>query len=274
MVDTVVIQNANPTPNPTLEEQATAQGIDVNTLDSTATEQVADAPKILGKFNTQEDLVKAYQELEKKLGSGETKETPEAERTEPEAEVTTDTENNTETETQETAEEAAKKSGLDLDDLSAQYWANGSLTDEQYAALDEGGYPRHIVDQYIAGQKAQVELETAKVHLAVGGSEAYSDMLTWAKDSLSEAEVAAYDRAVNSDNMDTVMAAVKGLKARFDNEVGFEPQRSVTGRSGVPNLGRYESVAELKVDMGDPKYYSDPAFRAKVEQKLARSSIL
>ena len=36
----------------------------------------------------------------------------------------------------------------------------------------------------------------------------------------------------------------------------------------------YRSVAELMTDMQDARYHNDPAFRADVERKLARSEIM
>jgi hypothetical protein len=70
-----------------------------------------------------------------------------------------------------------------------------------------------------------------------------------------------------------VKQAVLGLKARREAVVGFEPQRTVGGNA-KPVADVYESIAQLKADMNKPDYKRDPAFRAKVEQKLARSNIM
>jgi hypothetical protein len=42
----------------------------------------------------------------------------------------------------------------------------------------------------------------------------------------------------------------------------------LNGSAGAANVG-YASQAEMVRDMRDPKYNTDPAFRAKVEQKLS-----
>jgi hypothetical protein len=71
-----------------------------------------------------------------------------------------------------------------------------------------------------------------------------------------------------------VKMAVKGLKARYAEEVGFEPKKSVKGAtSSKTGGGTYRSWAEVEKDMRDPRYSSDPAYRRDVEQKLGRSSI-
>lgn len=282
MVETVVIQNANPTVEPTLEEQAAAAGIDVTKIDSSTTEQTAEpvktpttGPKILGKFNTQEELEKAYVELSKKLGAPKAEEaTPEVEaapKEEENTEANADTENKSEAE--EVAKEAAEASGLDLNDLSKAYWDQGELTEEQYTSLEKAGYPKAIVDQFIAGQQAVLEAETLRAYNAAGGEQGYAAMIAWAKESLAEAEIAAYDKAVNSGDMNDVLSAVKGLRARYDNEAGFEPTVRVGGKA-VTTGDVYESVAQLTADMANPLYQSDKAFRAKVEAKLGRSNIL
>ena len=108
---------------------------------------------------------------------------------------------------------------------------------------------------------------------AVGGEDNYNSMTSWAADNLSEAEVKAYNDAVNAGNIASAMMAVKGLKARYDAEVGFEPTREVKGSTAKAGATTYRSVAELEADMANPKYWNDPAFRKDVERKLSRSDI-
>lgn len=279
MVETVTINTAAEHVEPSLEAQAAAAGIDVGSVDSTATEQTADS-KILGKFKSQEDLIKAYQALEQKLGKGEaeakpvSEEAPVTEEEPKEEESTSETQPDDEKSAEEQAKEAVEEAGLNFDELSNKYWETGTIEEADYASLEKAGISRSMVDQFIEGQKAIVELEQSRVHNSVGGKDAYQSMIEWAKGSLSEAEVNAYDRAVNSDNMDDVLSAVKGLKARFDNENGFEPVRRVGGSTSGSAAPAYESLAQMQADMRNPLYYTDPAFRAQVEQKLARSSIL
>ncbi|MFZ9656653.1 MAG: capsid assembly protein, partial [Limnohabitans sp.] len=37
---------------------------------------------------------------------------------------------------------------------------------------------------------------------------------------------------------------------------------------------KFESTAQVVEAMSDPKYQADPAFRRKVQEKLARSNVL
>lgn len=277
MVETVTINKAAEHVEPSLEEQAAAVGIDTSKIDVSANEQTGEKPvapeakKILGKFNSQEDLEKAYQELEKKLGSGEkTEDKPEAESNEPEVETEVEPEAPTEEQVKETVENA----GLNFEELSAKFWDKGALDETDYEALEKSGIPKDYVKAFEAGQQAILELETAKVHAIAGGEDGYKEMVQWAATALDAAEIAAYDKAVNSDDMNIVKAAVKGLKARADAERGFEPVRQVGGNTRGSRGDVYNSIAEMQEDMRNPKYQNDPAFRAGVEQKLGRSNIL
>lgn len=158
--------------------------------------------------------------------------------------------------------------------MSAEYAENGELSDKAYDNLEKAGIPRNIVNSYIEAQAAQVEVAQAKVYEIVGGQESYSGMVAWAGENLSEAEIDAYNTAVNSGQMASVELAVNGLKARYTASEGAEPSRQVQG--GVPGNvgGTYRSMAELMTDMNSPAYKNDPAFRADVEKRLGNSNIL
>jgi hypothetical protein len=266
----------NAAPNPSLEESAAKMGIDVTKIDPTATEQSAevnlkpeakvrpdhipekfwDAAK--GEMNT-DALLKSYTELEKKGAKPDEKPTDEKP---PEK-----------TEAEKAAEDAAAKSGLNLDDLSKSFWENNaSLNDDQYAALEKGGYPRHIVDQFIEGQKLIIETQQTKVYNETGGPEGYTSMITWAANNLDATEIAAYNEAINKPDMSAVLLAVRGLTARYRAEADVEPVRVTGGSVGRGGGEVYESAQQMKDAMADPRYKKDPAYRAKVEAAVARSS--
>lgn len=224
------------------------------------------------KFKSPEDLAAAYAELQKKLGSKDEEEP--AEDTEAETPEQDEALPGDQTEARAAADEAVKKAGLNLDDLSKSYWETGSLTDEQFASLEKAGYPRNLVDQFIAGQEAVLAQRSATVYSSVGGEENYSAMIEWAGDNLKPAEIAAFNKAVNGSDMGQIMFAVRGLKAQYESSVGFEPSATVKGQTAPNTSGAsYKSLAEMQRDMSDPRYSTDPAFRKVVEDKLSRSDI-
>lgn len=272
--ETVTITQ-NTTPQPTLEEQAKTAGIDLNQVDNTAIEQPAEQrPSWLPeKFKTVEDFAKSYEALEKKLGSpkhdpepvepdhADVGPVPEVETPEvPEVEVPKD------------AQEAVDKAGLDYSALQTKYNEKGQIDPEDYAALEKIGVPKHLVDQYIEGLEAKRDLTRQTVFASVGGEANYDAMIDWARDNYTPAEVAAYDKMVNSSDQGQVSMAVQGLRARYQAEHGVEPRQTITGTRSTAS-DRYESIQELTEAMSDKRYNKDPAYTKRVEQKLARSDI-
>ena len=198
------------------------------------------------KFKSPEDLAKAYAELEKKLG-----ETPEEDKGKDPYEP---------------------PAPMDYNALTTEYWEDGQLSDKSYENLEKMGIPKDIVDAHIVGQKAVVNEVKNTVFKEVGGEAQYLDMMSWAQDNLSESEVAIYDQSVNSNSLDQTLYAVKGLHARYASEEGVEPAL-VQGDSTPSSSGVYASAAEVKRDMSDRRYSTDPAFREKVARKLTKSNV-
>lgn len=169
-----------------------------------------------------------------------------------------------------TADETAAAEKLGK--FSQEFFANGELSQQSYEELAKLGYPRMVVDQFIAGQRAVLASEEAKVYSEVGGQEAYGQMLEWAGQNLKQDEVAAYNAAVESGDMNQVMFAVRGLQARYAAANRGEP-KLVSG-SGKTAPAAFRSVAEMVSAMSDPRYKTDPAYRSDVERRLANSNII
>ena len=218
-----------------------------------------DAPKpqepLLGKFQSVDDLAKAYQELERKLGQKP------QEPAKPEVGDLTP----------EKLDELAEKNGFDIEDMSSYYEANGGLSDDHYAQLEKAGIPRAYVDQYIAGVEAEAERAREEIYQEVGGEQAFQAMAQWALANLSKEDLNRYNLAVESGDMDTVRSAVMSLAYRYQKAAGSDP-KLVNGQNGG-GAGGFESLAQLTAAMQDPRYERDPAYRREVEAKLARSNI-
>lgn len=256
---------------PTLEEEAAKY----DNLDASTDDRPEWLPE---KFKSVEDMAKAYGELEKKFSS-RSKEPAAEEAIEEEVddEKPAESEDADEEQTdtpEKQARQATKEAGLDFDELSTSYWETGELSEQQYTKLEKAGIPKALVDQFIAGQEAVLTATRTTVFNAVGGEDRYNSMTEWATENLSKDEISIYNRAVNGGEINSAMMAVKGLKARFDADVGFEPQRQVRGEAAKPGTTTYRSIAELQKDIADPRYQKDAAFRKDVERKLGRSDIM
>lgn len=158
-----------------------------------------------------------------------------------------------------------------LASFSQEFFTTGKLSDESYKSLEGMGYPKAIVDQFIAGQQAVIAREEQAVYDSVGGKETYASMTQWASQNLGKEEIDAYNAAIGSGNPAQVQFAVKGLQARYASN-NREPSLMSGGGKAAPS--GFRSVAEVVAAMSDPKYKVDPAYRAEVERKIANSNVL
>ena len=167
--------------------------------------------------------------------------------------------------------------GVDNDtvkDISDYAWENGNLTDDHYSKLEAAGYSREVVDQYMAGQIQQAAGAQDAILNAGGGPEAVQSMFDWAQSSLDADTVDNYNSKFAAGGADAIMA-MEHLKARYhDSGVAPAGQRVVGANAPGTPTATYKSIAEMSSDMSDPRYKTDPAFRASVAAKLNRSNIL
>ena len=96
-------------------------------------------------------------------------------------------------------------------------------------------------------------------------------MYGWAKANLSAEELSNYNTQVNSMNAKIREQDIRGLHAQFSADSGGNKGLVHGGGSQSSNTGGYGSRAQMIAAMQDSKYQSDPAYRAEVEAKVARS---
>mgnify|MGYP003138394632 FL=1 len=219
------------------------------------------------KFNSVEDMVKSYSELEKKLGE---QSQPTKESVDPVSQAETKEEQPKSD--LDIATKAVDSAGLNMETLSEEFAKDGKLADNSYKSLEKAGIPKEYVDRFIAGQQAIADQQSATVKNMVGGAEAYDSMSEWASNNLSETEKQAYNAAVNSKDLEAVKLAVVGLKARYAQSTGSEP-KLVEGKASPSGEQGFASWAQVTQAMADPRYSKDPAYQAEVKNKLANSKI-
>lgn len=209
------------------------------------------AEKILGKFDNQEALVKAYQELENKLGNSKVEETKPKETN------------------------VGKEESFNISKYSEEYNEHGALSESSYNELKEQGFPKEVVDAYVQGQAALGKQWITDVKALVGTDEEYSSLVTWASQGgVDETFREAYDEAVGSMDINKAKMAVEALKNLY-NGSNKEPKLiDGSANKSVSSGDVYESWAQLTVDLNSKEYHNDPAERERVQQKLSRSKNL
>jgi len=219
------------------------------------------------KFKNAEDMAKAYGELENKLGQSQDNNNKDSEPNKEEtkkddADLSIDK-----------AEKAVENAGLDMSSLQQEYNEGGQLADKSYDALEKAGIPKDYVDAFIKGQEAIAQQTSNTLKQEVGGADAYNNMMSWASDNLSEAEVNAYNSTVNGKDIEATKLAIAGLNARFKNAEGVEPNLQTGNRPSTSNAPGYRSWAEVTQAMSDERYTSDNAYRTDVQNKLKNSEL-
>lgn len=215
------------------------------------------------KFKSAEQMAEAYANLESKLGSNEqAEEAP----TEPTPELTEQAEAGD-------VQQAVENAGVDFNSLQNEYNEQGAITEDSYAKLEEAGFSKDLVDSWIKGQEALTANYQKAVYDAVGGQEAYGDLTSWAADNLSDGEIAAFDKAVTSGDVDMVKMAVSGLQTKYQAAEGTDPTLLSEGQSSNSTGGVFNSWAEVTAAMNDTRYESDVAYRQKISAKLGRSQL-
>ena len=252
MADKYEINDTTPTENITLEEEASA-------IPDEASQ--GERPEWLPeKFNSPEDLARAYSSLESKLGSaedtGKTEDLPPTEAP---------------TESQVGQTEA-------IQSASAEWQEKGELSNTTYEALSKAGLRRELVDSYIEGQNALITAEEESLMAVAGGKEAYSAMAEWASEELSETQLEAYNKAIESGSNEQAQLAVDWLKSKHSEANGVNPSL-MQGKTQGPSSLPFESRAQVLAAMaerdatGKKKYEVDPAYRKEVERRLAISNV-
>ena len=163
----------------------------------------------------------------------------------------------------------------------------GKLSETSYTELAALGYPKDVVDVYVAGltkdasvsqavSEARIaDKEIASIKADIGGDAALVAMIKWSQTNLSDADRKVYNDAVSSTDPAKVRMAVNGLHHAFTQAHGKEPNYLEVGGHGVPpgagGITPYGSEAEVTKDMGTREYREDPAFRDKVAKRLSVS---
>ena len=199
-------------------------------------------------------MAKSYTELEKKQ-SGQKEEVKDESVEEP-----------------KTANDAVEKAGLDMGKLTEEFDTNGELAEDSYKALEAAGIPKATVDQYIQGQQALVAKAQSEAYSLTDGKEGYEAMSGWAKANLSAEELTNYNTQVNSPNSKVREMAIRGLHAQFSADSGDGKPLVHGNNSATADGSGFKSRAQMIEAMQDSKYQSDPAYRAEVEARVARSS--
>ena len=226
---------------------------------------------LAGKYENAEQLEAAYLSLQKKLGQQE-EEYDYEESDEGYAE---------EEESDEEVSDEAPAVSL-INEASEEYYANdGTLSEETIERFSEMS-STDLVNAYLEIQannpqppQQVVEMSEAQINSvqnAAGGEANYNRVVEWAASNLDNRSIDAFDNVVDSGNPAAINIAFAGLQSRYNEANGYEG-RMLQGKAADSRGDVYRSQAELVAAMSDPRYDTDPAYRADVVEKLESSDL-
>ena len=249
-----------------------------------AASQSEETQKILGKFNSAEDLAKAYKELERKLGQS-SQQTADPEEPVPTPEPKAYTRESSVNDYGEFLTDRFEQAELNPYEMAAA-WERGEDVSNYVDKLVETGIPKQVIEQYLARPEAAAQAPTeggltesdvAELKGMVGGDQQFQQLSQWAAANLNPQELADYNAAVDSGNKHAIRWALKALQARSVDTGAREPQ--LIGGGTPAKSAVFESQHEVIEAMnktnsrGQRLYEVDSAYRTKVEKMLAASDL-
>ena len=247
-------------------------------------ELMAKQEKMLaGKYKSAEDLEAAYLELQKKLGQSESTE----ETAEPESEYqmyNDDGAVNYDTANELYGEQLGnlfKDNNIDPFEMN-QYFAEngGTLSEDMYSQLGKAGLTKEVVDNYLAGVRNEVGIESAEPVLSeseikdlknlAGGERGYDNLMEWAGQNLDQEAIKDFDDVLATGNKSAIKFAITALMGKYEDSQGRD-SKIVTGKESSTET--YRSMAEVVRDMNKPEYQNDEAFRDDVLRRLSASNL-
>ncbi len=257
-------------------------GVELNTQEFEANQAEQDKQQdggqegselLAGKFKTTEDLEKSYLELQRKLGGNGAQEEQDPDTSEVDTGDDAGTVDSLKIgdQPEEDASEEDAAPALDIGKFTEELSETGELSEASEKSLRSVGITQEMQDAYIAGIKAQNELNTMKGQELVGGKQNYVNMIQWAAANLDQSEAQAFDEAVSiSSNTFARESAIVALFKKFSDATGIE---AVTLKGDGKNPGNsqgFRDYDEMTTAMTDPRYRTDQKYRAEVERKTAQ----
>jgi len=206
---------------------------------------------IAGKFKSQEDLLAAYQELEKKLGQPKEEAPVEQQPAEPQVEPAAEGSFNTTKYEQEVVD-------------------NGGLSDDSYAELEAKGFTRQQVDAYIKGQQAYAESIRNSIYDSVGGQESYVELINWASDNMPPETIKEYNDAVDSLDQARIARTLEYMNLKRGQSAPRETRR-LEGTAPASGVQAFADKNEWQRAMTDRLYGKDAKYTNMVDQRYLAS---
>lgn len=162
--------------------------------------------------------------------------------------------------------------GIDLNRAIKEYNEYGALSTQTIADLGNAGYPKEIIDSFIQSRQVLEEQFTNAVLKEAGGEAEFNRIQQWASNNLTPKQAKAFNKALDSNDLETISLMMSGIKSKMVSRMGTRNQSLIGGSSNVtPNKGFKGRDGVIKA-MSDPRYGRDPSYTREVEEKMLYTS--
>lgn len=169
-------------------------------------------------------------------------------------------------------------SEADWKSWTVEYATQGTLSDATQAIIREKTkLPEYVINEYMTGQKAKLEMAYSKAADVIGGREQLNKLFTWASKNLTQPEQDSMNASLASPNWEI---ALMGLNSMYDkknpNLKQSEPAKTPTSskpsiaNTQIPDMP-YRTKREFSSERNNPRFATDAKFRAAVEKRMMQT---
>lgn len=174
-------------------------------------------------------------------------------------------------ETEEAVKQTLTEKGLDFDALAREYEESGSLSDDTMKKLEEAGFPKPMVDMYIAGLEAKAEAFTQAVYNVAGGKDKFDTLSQYLQQQPKET-IEAFNKVLMTGDIGQIGLVVQGVQAQMKTKYGTTNPTIMSGQTGVSGKEGFKTKTEMVEAMKDPRYQKDVAYTQEVYERIKKAT--
>jgi len=236
---------------------------------------------------SREDVIKAYQELERMKGQPQEAEAPGTPSSEEPAENTQEVSYTAEAASEFYGKEnvaALAEKGVDMASVMQRADAGEDVSESYEALAEVFKVSTDVVDNYVKSAQASrgetpglTEQDGVDVKNAIGGDQAFQDVTEWAGKNLDKGMLAEYNKIADS-NKDAAIWALRAMQGMMGSpDAVVEPK--LYGGGTEPSVQKFTSKQQVldamnkKNDKGQRLYDVDSAYQEKIARIMANSDV-
>jgi hypothetical protein len=161
---------------------------------------------------------------------------------------------------------------------TVEFATQGTLSESTQKLIKEKTkLPDYVINEYMLGQKAKIEMAYTKAADIIGGKDHLNKLFTWASKNLSQTEQDNMNASLASPNWEITLLGLNGLYNRKNpNLKQTEPEQTSTNskpsmaNTQVPDMP-YRTKREFSNERNNPRFATDAKYRAAVEKRMLQT---